>query len=299
MTRGWINSRKLPTSGFDIPAISTFTKPKRLNPNEIAPPLFTSTTSWMTTSPFPMTSPYYFSSTTSTTTSIPPEPTRRPPFEVTLRPTRSTRPTLKPKNIFGNPDDSFQNPDFVPEYIDDSSAASDETDYYSYYGEYEGDYATTVEPSLGQGLTPSDLSVQLTPGPKPIKRPGWKFIWNTRWRFLYSYSRVVLCRTWRWIRSMWWESCRKTAFWRLFRCCWKIFYQIHCDHRLAFQMICFKVWLIFNDSCLRNALMKSTLTAGIWIVFWFLMIVQIVAAKAQAGFRLRFTSGSSPHFRSV
>ena len=45
--------------------------------------------------------------------------------------------------------------------------------------------------------------------------------------------------------------------------------------------------------------MKSTLTAGIWIVFWFLMIVQIVAAKAQAGFRLRFTSGSSPHFRSV
>ena len=117
-----------------------------------------------------MTSPYYFSSTTSTTTSIPPEPTRRPPFEVTLRPTRSTRPTLKPKNIFGNPDDSFQNPDFVPEYIDDSSAASDETDYYSYYGEYEGDYATTVEPSLGQGLTPSDLSIQLTPGPKPIKK---------------------------------------------------------------------------------------------------------------------------------
>ena len=30
--------------------------------------------------------------------------------------------------------------------------------------------------------------------------------------------------------------------------------------------------------------LKSHFKAGIWIVFWFLMIVQIVAAKAQAGF---------------
>ena len=34
-----------------------------------------------------------------------------------------------------------------------------------------------------------------------------------------------------------------------------------------------------------KTVLKSTLKAGIWIVFWFLMIVQIVAAKAQAGFR--------------
>ena len=81
---------------------------------------------------------------------MPPEPTRRPPFEVTLRPTRSTRVTLKPKNIFN--DDSFQNPDFVnPEYDDSGAAGSDESDYYHYY-DYEEDYSTTVEPSLGPDL---------------------------------------------------------------------------------------------------------------------------------------------------
>ena len=98
-----------------------------------------------------MTSQFYFSTTSTTsTTSIPPEPTRRPPFEVTLRPTRSTRGTLKPKNIFN--DDSFQNPNFVnPEYDDTRAATSDESDY-DYYYSYEGDYSTTVEPSLGQDL---------------------------------------------------------------------------------------------------------------------------------------------------
>ena len=155
VTHDWTNQRKLPTSGFDIPAISTFTKPKRLNPNEVAPPIFTSTTSWLTTSPpsFPMTSSFMTSSfyfSTTSTTSIPPAPTRRPPFEVTLRPTRSTRATLKPKNVFN--DDSFQNPDFVnPEYGDSRAAGSDESDYYQYY-DYEEEYSTTVEPSLGPDL---------------------------------------------------------------------------------------------------------------------------------------------------
>ena len=98
-----------------------------------------------------MTSSFYFS--TTSTTSIPPAPTRRPPFEVTLRPTRSTRATLKPKNVFN--DESFQNPDFVnPEYGDSRAAGSDESDYYQYY-DYEEDYSTTVEPSLGSDLKSS------------------------------------------------------------------------------------------------------------------------------------------------
>ena len=96
-----------------------------------------------------MTSSFYFSTSPPSTT-LPPEPTRRPPFEVTLRPTRSTRATLKPKNVFN--DDSFKNPDFVnPEYDDSRAAGSDESDYYHYY-DYEEDYSTTVEPSLGPDL---------------------------------------------------------------------------------------------------------------------------------------------------
>ena len=90
-----------------------------------------------------MTSSFYFSTTSPIAASIQPAPTRRSPFEVTLGPTRSTRATLKPKNVFNDP--SVKNQDFVnPEYIE----ASEESDYYHYY-DNEEDFSTTVEPALG------------------------------------------------------------------------------------------------------------------------------------------------------
>ena len=127
---------------------------------------------------------------------------------MTLRPTRSTRATLKPKNVFN--DDSFQNPDFVnPEYGDSRAAGSDESDYYHYY-DYDEEYSTTVEPSLGPDLkSPRPQLLQKTLqfrliifknlSPKILKipiRPVRQFIRNTRWRIVYSYSRILLRWAW-------------------------------------------------------------------------------------------------------
>ena len=121
------SNRKLPTSGFDIPPINQFQKPRRLGSPEVAPPLTTTTTTTKTTS---MTYMY---------TTLPMEaPSVTQVYQLTLKPTlkpisNTTPKTIRSKNLFN--DESFLNPDYA---VNDNSDMSIHNQEYN--DEYSNDY---------------------------------------------------------------------------------------------------------------------------------------------------------------